>query len=298
MIKVDSRSSTMAGPANSAPGIKRVAIVNRGLDKAALFREIGLTRTLARIAPRLCAITRQFQIHFRPRSARHHPPVDYLQRDVRALAAVQRAINIRRMSSRSAANAPRSRCRPASPPTLRVPGRHSAYRRYGDNSSCLSASPELSKTFNPSAAISSSKPLANFQSSSSKRLYALRTKSKASGAASKPNVEPTPAPKGEISAGSRSISATPIAVHRPGAAEGEHRHAPRVLAALDGVDARRASHVLVDNLMDPPGGRSGVMPSGSRQTAERFARPVEIQPPSCRRENISDRDNRARDRRQ
>ena len=136
------------------------------------------------------------------------------------------------------------------------------------------ASPELSRTFKPSAAISSSKPLAKFQSSSSKRLYALRTKSKASGAASKPNVEPTPAPNGDDQRRQPEYLGDAIAMHRPGAAEGEHRHAPRVLAALDRVDARRVGHVLVDDLMNAPGGlRRRVMPELlARCRPMRFAR--------------------------
>ena len=53
------------------------------------------------------------------------------------------------------------------------------------------------------------------------------------------------------------------AVARPGAAEGEQRQAARVFAAFDGVHARGAGHALVDELVDAPGGRVALMPSGS-----------------------------------
>lgn len=54
-------------------------------------------------------------------------------------------------------------------------------------------------------------------------------------------------------------------MHGAGPTEGEEGvGARRVLAAFYRVDPRRVSHVLVDDLVDAPGGPHGVEPQGTR----------------------------------
>ena len=66
-------------------------------------------------------------------------------------------------------------------------------------------------------------------------------------------------------------------MHRAGAAEGIHRHAPRIFAALAQMSARRVGHVFVDDLVNPPSDLLDGHVQFRAQATERLARAVEIQ---------------------
>src|SRR5690349_15929651 len=67
-------------------------------------------------------------------------------------------------------------------------------------------------------------------------------------------------------------------MYRSGATEGEDRVRARVLTALDRVDAGRVGHVLVDDLMNAPGGRENVEPERLGDlSSDRLAGRVDIQ---------------------
>ncbi len=75
-----------------------------------------------------------------------------------------------------------------------------------------------------------------------------------------------PRAQGRDEAGDAQGAGDAVGVHRAGAAEGEEQVLARVLAALDGVHARRVRHVLVDDLVDAPGRLQRVEAEGDRET--------------------------------
>ena len=80
-----------------------------------------------------------------------------------------------------------------------------------------------------------------------------RAISKASGLISRPSADITPAPTGKMTRGILSLRAIASACSGPAAAERHHAARAIVEAALGGVDAEGAGHVLADDVVDAPG---------------------------------------------
>ena len=183
------------------------------------------------------------------------------------------------------------------PPKLHVLGRRNASRRCADNQ-CLGARVRnFPKPYALLAAISSSRRLARFQSSSIHP--AVRAAHEIERQRRRKQSE------GRTDAGAERRDQRrqaqdlrdPVAMHRPGAAEGVHRHAPRIFAALAEMGARRVGHVLVDDLMNAPGDLLGASYLTACPSAPALFACRPDRASSCRRENNWRRDSRARDRR-
>src|SRR6266508_396635 len=70
-----------------------VSVVDNSIDVTPVFGQIGQARTLACFGMMRC-LTRQFEIHFRPRTTCHHTPVDYFQGYIGSLSPVQGSIRL------------------------------------------------------------------------------------------------------------------------------------------------------------------------------------------------------------
>ena len=66
-------------------------------------------------------------------------------------------------------------------------------------------------------------------------------------------------------------------MHRSRAAEGVHRHAPRIFAALAEMSARRIGHVLVDDLVNSPSYQLDRHVESFGEPRQRLARAFQIE---------------------
>ncbi len=258
---VDSRSSTMAGPAIGGPGRQRVAIVDRRVHEPATLGEVGRTLALARVA--IARRRRLGEAHTRRAAHRRQLPRHDLDRFVRRRVPVARGVDVvepRAHGGQGGGVEPARRHRHrelvALPHVARVGRAHQRdlrrHRGLPDDLDRLRGHVVVHRghgrrveRVEPADVGARHVELHLGGEESDRRRHAGRG--------------------GQDHARDAERLREAAAVHRPGAAERHERQVARIAAALDRHHARGQLHVGVDDRVDAPRGLLHREAEGARE---------------------------------